>query len=100
MEFDRKKNRSVLHEGIKIGESIYITKGEPDYYVRSKSDPRSCKMNINGLFFNDKNGQPFSLIQATMDLQDRYDMLIYYRDNLIATSGTVGDWIDAASLPN
>ena len=91
MEFDRKKNRSVLHEGIKIGESIYITKGEPDYYVRSKSDPRSCKMNINGLFFNDKNGQPFSLVQATMDLQDRYDMLIYYRDNLIATSGTVGD---------
>lgn len=27
-------------------------------------------------------------------------MLIYYRDNLIATSGTVGDWIDAASLPS
>ena len=30
----------------------------------------------------------------------RYDMLIYYRDNLIATSGTVGDWIDVASLPS
>ena len=85
---------------MKIGESIYITNGEPEYYVRSKSDPRSCKLNLNGLFFNDKNGQPFSLIQATMDLQDRYDLLLYYRDNLIATSGTVGDWIDAASLPS
>lgn len=69
-EFDRKKNRSVLHEGVKIGEEIYITNGEPEYYIRSKSDPRSCKMNLNGIFFNDKNGQPFSLIQATMDLQD------------------------------
>lgn len=100
LEFDRKKNRSVLHEGVKIGESIYIANGEPEYYIRSKSDPRSCKLNLNGLFFNDKNGQPFSLIQATMDLQDRYDLLLYYRDNLIATSGTVGDWIDAASLPS
>lgn len=29
----------------------------------------------------------------------RYDLLIYSRDNLIATSGTVGDWIDVAHLP-
>lgn len=29
----------------------------------------------------------------------RYDLLLYYRDNLIATSGTVGDWIDLAHLP-
>jgi hypothetical protein len=43
------------------------------------------------MFFNDKNGQPFSLIQATMGLQDKYDLLQYYRDNLIATSGTIGD---------
>ena len=99
LEFDRKKNRSVLHEGVKIGGEVYIAKGEPDYYIRSKSDGNSCKLNINGMFFNDKNGQPFSLIQSTQDLQDRYDLLLYYRDNLIATSGTVGDWIDVASLP-
>jgi len=99
LEFDRDKNRSVLHEGIKIGGEIFITNGEPDYYIRSKTNSRSCNLNINGMFFNDKNGQPFSLIQATMDLQDRYDLLTYYRDNLIATSGTIGDWVDAASLP-
>lgn len=29
----------------------------------------------------------------------RYDLLLYYRDNLIATSGTTGDWIDTAHLP-
>ena len=99
LEFDKKKNRSVLHEGIKLGWDIYITRGEPDYYIRSKSDDRSCKLNLNGMFFNDKNGQPFSLIQSTMPLQDKYDLLLYYRDNLIATSGTIGDWVDAASLP-
>ena len=100
LEFDKKQNRSVLHEGIKIGGEIYITKGEPEYYIKSKSDGRSCKLNINGMFFNDKNGQPFSLIQSTMSLQDRYDLLTYYRDNLIATSGTIGDWLDLASIPD
>ena len=31
--------------------------------------------------------------------QTKYDILHFYRDNLIATSGTVGDWIDVAHLP-
>ena len=99
LQFDKKQNRSVLHEGIKIGDEVYITNGEPDYYIKSQSDGRSCKLNINGLFFNDKNGQPFSLIASTINLQDRYDLLLFYRDSLIASSGTVGDWIDLAAVP-
>ena len=99
IEFDKKKNCSVLHEGVKIGNEIYITNEEPEYYIRSKTNPRSCQLNINGLFFNDKNGQPFSLIASTIDLQDRYDLLLYSCNNLIASAGTVGDWIDLAALP-
>ena len=99
VEWDNKKHRSVLHQGIKIGDSIYITRGEPEFYVQSRSNPRDVSLTVNGMFFNDKNGQPYSLMMSTMDLQDRYDLLIYSRDNLIATSGTVGDWIDLAHLP-
>ena len=29
----------------------------------------------------------------------KYDLLLYYRDNLIASSGTVGDWLDIAHIP-
>jgi hypothetical protein len=43
------------------------------------------------MFFADKNGQPFSLMLNTMELQDKYDLLIFCRDNLIASAGTVGD---------
>ena len=70
LEFDKKEERSVLHEGIKLGDNVYITRGEPEYYIKSKTKPRSCDLNINGMFFNDRNGQPFSLIAATMSLQD------------------------------
>lgn len=29
----------------------------------------------------------------------RYDLLTFYKDNLIANSGTVGDWLDLAYVP-
>ena len=79
------------HEGVKIGGKIYITRGVNEDVPRSVSDPKSCSLSLNGMFFNDKNGVPQSMILNTMSLQDRYDLLNYYRDNLIATSGTVGD---------
>ena len=38
--------------------------------VRSVSNPDYCTLTVNGMFFADKNGQPFSLILNTMALQD------------------------------
>ena len=93
-----KDDKLVKHEGVKIGEDIYICRGEVDV-IRSMSNPKECTISVNGMFFSDKNGQPFSLMVNTMSLQDRYDMLIFYRDNLIASSGTIGDWIDLAHVP-
>ena len=91
-------NKMVKHEGVKIGEEIYICRGEVDV-IRSASNPKECTLSINGMFFSDKNGQPFSLIVNTMAMQDKYDILQFYRDNLIASSGTIGDWIDLAHVP-
>lgn len=56
-------------------------------------------MSVNGLFFLDKNGEPNSIILKTQTLQDKFDLLVFYRDNLIASSGTVGDWLDLAYVP-
>lgn len=98
LEWDNDK--LTRHEGVKIGEEIYIVRGESEYITRSISDPKNCTLSINGIFFNDRNGDPFSLMINTMDMQDRYDLTIYYRDSLIASSGSIGDWLDAAHLPD
>lgn len=92
-------DKLTRHEGIKIGAEVYITRGENKDIPRSASNPKECTLSVNGMFFADKNGQPFSIMLSTSALQDRYDLLLYYRDNLIATSGTIGDWIDVAHLP-
>lgn len=99
LEWDKKENKLVRHEGVKIGEKIYITRGKVES-IRSMNNPSECTLSVNGMFFSDKNGEPFSLVLKTQFLQDKYDILLYYRDNLIATSGTVGDWIDLAHVPS
>lgn len=99
LEVDYKTGYLTRHEGIKIGSDIYITKGESKNIIRTSDYPSRCRLSINGIFFLDNNGDPFSLVTNTMNLQDKYDLLLFYRDNLIASSGTVGDWLDLANLP-
>lgn len=99
IEVDYKTGIQTRHEGTKIGDNIYITRGEVEDVVRTKDAPNKCRLSLNGLFFLDKNGEPNSIILKTIDLQNRFDLLAFYKDNLIASSGTVGDWLDLAYVP-
>lgn len=99
IEVDYKTGIQYRHEGTKIGDEIYITKGEVEDVIRTKDAPNKCRLSLNGLFFLDKNGEPNSIILKTIDLQNRFDLLSFYKDNLIASSGTVGDWLDLAYVP-
>lgn len=90
---------SYKYEGVRIGNKIYITTGKTQTETRSIDDPLGCTLSVNGIFYSDRNGDPFSLILATANLQDKNDVLHFYRDNVIAESGTVGDWIDLAYVP-
>lgn len=87
------------YEGVRIGSQIYIPIGKSETVVRTMDDPKTCTLAVNGIFYSDRNGDPFSLILATANLQDKNDVLHFYRDNVIAESGTVGDWIDLAYVP-
>ncbi len=88
LEYNLKNHELERHCGTKIGSDIYIAE---DKYKEEDRIYNEGNINLNGMFFLDKNGSPFSIMLSTMELQDRYDLLLYYRDNLIASSGTVGD---------
>lgn len=87
------------YETIRIGEEIYILKGKNDKVIRSQSNPSYCTLSVNGIYFLNRGLKPYSLVLACAHLQDQYDLLHFYRDNLIANSGTVGDWIDLTLIP-
>lgn len=83
----------------RIGDEIYILTGLDTEVIRSQSNPSQCTLSLNGLYFLNRGTKPYSMVLSCAHLQDQYDLLIFYRDNLIANSGTVGDWVDLAILP-
>lgn len=87
------------YEGIRIGDNIYIYSGQAEDVIRTKDNPSYCGLSINGLCLNNRNNEPYSLVLACADLQDKYDLLFFYRDNVIANSGVSGDWLDISMLP-
>jgi hypothetical protein len=92
---------NVMHRygGIRICNNIFIILDEDENVIRSNSDPKSCGLSVNGLYFNTRSNKAYSLMLACADLQDKYDILIFYRDTIIANSGVQGDWLDISTLP-
>lgn len=84
---------------VRIGTNIYIPYGLDKHSNRSIDSPTECKLNTNGLQYMTRTGQPYSLVLATADLQDKYDILHFFKENAIAQSGTAGSWVDLASIP-
>ena len=88
-----------LYQTVRIGHDIYVLRGRKEDVSRSADNPSYCSLTVNGVYFDNRNNEPFSLVLACANLQDRYDLLIFYRDNLIANSGTAGDWVDESLIP-
>jgi hypothetical protein len=91
--------RMDRYKGVRIGQDIYVDMGKDKDVIRSVENPYECFNSTNGCFYSDRNGKPYSLVLATAILQDKYDILHFHRDNIIANSGVNGDWVDVSNLP-
>lgn len=91
--------RMDRYSGIRVGEDVYVKVGRDEDVIRTKEAPLSCTLLLGGVVFDDRSEDPYSLINITAPLQDKYNLLHFYRDNLIGSSGTVGTWVDVSSLP-
>ena len=84
---------------VRIGTEIYILNGKDENVIRTKDAPKKCSLTVNGVWFNNRGKKPYSMVMACMVLQDKYDLTCFYRDKLLANSGSVGDWINMPTLP-
>ncbi len=55
---------------IRIGEDMFILRGEDKNVIRSKDNPNYCSLSINGVYFLNRSQQPYSLILKCAHLQD------------------------------
>lgn len=87
------------YSSIRIGDDIYIINGKDENVIRSKDNPNYASLSVNGVYFMNRTSEPYSLMLACIDLQDRYDVLQYYRDVIIANSGVKGQIMDFSLIP-
>jgi hypothetical protein len=94
-----KDDKQWRYSTVRIGQELYILEGKDENSIRSIDSPKETCLNMNGIYFTSRTGKPYSLVLETADLQDKSDILHFFRDNLFANSGTIGSWIDVAHLP-
>ena len=94
-----KEYKMDRYETVRIANNIYILTGLSEHVIRSKDNPTQCGLSVNGIFFQDRNTEPFSLMLTCAHLQDQYDILYFFRNSLVANSGTAGDFLDMSQLP-
>ena len=54
----------------RIGSDIYILEGEDKNVVRDMDSPNEVTLSINGMYYTDGHGAPYSLMLKTASLQD------------------------------
>lgn len=94
--------REDRYEGykIEIGNGLYFGCGKSKYVNRSLSDPYSCGLSYNGFRYRYRNGLPYSIVWASRDIQNMYD-IIYFQLNTLYTSIMPGGPITVLeTIPN
>lgn len=91
--------KTERYESVRIGESLYVNMKKSENVTEVKSRPYVDTLSINGTSYDDRGAKPHSLVLMTAHLQDKYDIMNFHVENLIASSGIKGDWIDVGNLP-
>jgi hypothetical protein len=92
--------RQDRYQSVRINEDMYFNMGKSDFIKRSKKDPDKACLSFNGIQFEHRNGEPYSLTWKCKDIQDMVDIMYYHRDNLVAHSGVNGSRVDVSTLPD
>lgn len=95
----KRKFRLDRYEGIRIGDRYHVAMGKSKHIFRPDDDPSYCGLTFNGVCYNDRNGEPYSLVLKTEDISDKIDVLHYHWENLVAMSGTKAVAVNFADIP-
>jgi hypothetical protein len=70
LDSEKENGKFIMYryEGVRINGNIYIPIGKVQEIQRSLTEPSKACLSVNGIFFSDRNGEPFSLVLATASL--------------------------------
>ncbi len=95
----KEKYTTDIYQGLVIGGKYVISLGKKRYICRDIDKHYKARLPVFGKTYSTITEQPYSLIDATIDLQDLYDVLHMQEQLMISLSGTKGNIIDRSQKP-
>jgi len=91
--------REDRYEVYRVGPDIYIGGRRCNEAPRTKDEPWKTSLSYKGLINAGRNGIIHSLVNSMRELQDLYDIIMFFRNNAIAHSGVSGSRVNTAAIP-
>lgn len=100
VKYEKKRRyRKDRYEGYRVNDDIYFGLEKSKFIYRPTDDPDNCYLTINGASYNDRNGEPYSLVLNTEDIADKIDVLHYLWESMIAMSGGKAAMVNYRQIP-
>jgi hypothetical protein len=94
------KYTNDLYTGVIINDEYVINEGKCSFVLRDIDRHGKINLPVFGKTHASMTDQPYSLILATKDIQDAYDVVNYHQQLMLALSGTKTMLFDAAFKPS
>lgn len=91
--------REDRYECYRIGYDIYIGARRCEEAPRNQEEPWKTCLSYSGAINVARNGVIHSLVNSMRELQDLYDIIMFFRNNAIANSGVSGSRVNTAAIP-
>lgn len=91
--------REDRYECYRVGYDIYIGGRRCDEAPRTKDEPWKTTLSYKGAINASRNGKIQSLVNNMRELQDLYDIIMFFRNNAVAHSGVSGSRVNTAAIP-
>jgi hypothetical protein len=100
-ELRKVRERKDRYEGwkIDIGSGIYLGCGKTKYVSRTLMNPFDCKLSYNGFRYRLRNGEPYSIVYKSRDIQNMYDLTYFQLSSLFASIIPGGPIVVEESIP-
>lgn len=91
--------REDRYEIYRIGSDQFLGGRRCKEAPRRKDEPWKTSLSYKGLVNHPGNGHIVSMVLQMKELQDLYDIIMFFRNNFIATSGVSGSRVNVAAIP-
>jgi hypothetical protein len=91
--------REDRYEGYRIGSDIFVGGRRCDEAPRRQDKPWKTSLSYSGILNHPGNGHIISIVLQMKELQDLYDIIMFFRNNTVAVSGVSGSRVNVAGIP-